>query len=219
MNEMSAVSKGRYYEQVVIQHLRNWYFILSETGGKGDGGIDFRGLWDLSFITQQQQQHHQSNISTSTSISTMTISTSTATTSSTTTASSTCNNNNSIGIKIPIIGQCKYTQTTIGPRYIRELEGTLLREEQTTLGLFVSPAEYSQSTIQHFMYSRFPVGLLRLSVESERPQLTFCRFNKAVNNIWKDFEVGVKKEKSHFGGDKNFGNPIVFYQGVPVLTS
>eukprot|EP00048_Salpingoeca_helianthica_P000719 m.43558 g.43558 ORF g.43558 m.43558 type:complete len:106 (-) comp10793_c0_seq2:656-973(-) len=41
---------------------------------------------------------------------------------------------------IPVIAQCKFTNTACKPAVLRELEGTLLRERAGTLGLIVCAA-------------------------------------------------------------------------------
>lgn len=44
----SFASIGRAYEYHVIKVLEKYHFVLDHQGGRGDGGIDLKGLWNLS---------------------------------------------------------------------------------------------------------------------------------------------------------------------------
>ncbi|EME29443.1 uncharacterized protein Gasu_30870 [Galdieria sulphuraria] len=88
----TAVSKGRAFERTVLLYLSYYGFLLRNTGGAGDGGIDFRGTWKPN-DTQKP---------------------------------------------ITVVGQCKALSERVGVHVIRELEGTLCREEPGCLGVIVS---------------------------------------------------------------------------------
>ncbi|GJD06041.1 hypothetical protein Gasu2_04810 [Galdieria sulphuraria] len=110
----TAVSKGRAFERTVLLYLSYYGFLLRNTGGAGDGGIDFRGTWKPN-DTQKP---------------------------------------------ITVVGQCKALSERVGVHVIRELEGTLCREEPGCLGVIVSEKGFSLVSRRSCYSSKFPMVLV-----------------------------------------------------------
>lgn len=70
-------------------------------------------------------------------------------------------------ILIPILGQCKHHEIKTGPKYIRELEGTLSQYDDQYIGIFVSHSGYTKGAIEHSMSrtSQYPLVLVVLNEE------------------------------------------------------
>ena len=60
----------------------------------------------------------------------------------------------------PVIGQCKITKARVGPKYVRELEGTVSHENAPgLLGLLVSHQGFTAAAIEQFRASSYPLIL------------------------------------------------------------
>ncbi|KND02182.1 uncharacterized protein SPPG_02671 [Spizellomyces punctatus DAOM BR117] len=62
-------------------------------------------------------------------------------------------------LEFPIIVQCKKERTKLGPKYFRELEGTLARESPNTIALLASSEGFSTKAVDLLFASRVPLAL------------------------------------------------------------
>ena len=63
-------------------------------------------------------------------------------------------------VSIPVIGQCKLLKLRIGPKYVRELEGTISHETNpAVLGLFATKLGFTSAAVDQFRASSYPLVL------------------------------------------------------------
>ncbi|XP_068732703.1 uncharacterized protein [Montipora capricornis] len=63
---------------------------------------------------------------------------------------------------VRVIGQCKRFRKRLGPRFVRELEGSLTHEAKNTLGIIVSESGYTKDAYEVFIGSLYPIALATL---------------------------------------------------------
>ncbi|KAL9963803.1 hypothetical protein ACROYT_G027348 [Oculina patagonica] len=68
---------------------------------------------------------------------------------------------------VRVIGQCKRYKRRLGPKHVRELEGTLTHEAKGTLGIIVTECGYSKDAYGVFMGSLYPIALTTLKGYSD----------------------------------------------------
>ena len=80
---------------------------------------------------------------------------------------------------LPVIVQCKADAKSIGPRYVRELEGTLSIESPGTVGILAAHSSFSERSLRTASSSELPMILARV-------QSLECGFNEPVvtSFIW-----------------------------------
>lgn len=147
----SAVHRGRNFEEYTVRVLRHHLSMsLRHVGGKGDGGIDLQGWWWLPSAC-----FNPSAISTT-----------------------------SLGpldrARVRVAAQCKAEEKKVGPNYVRELEGVVLRNSfahppgildtqkaynstaDVMVGLLVSASPFTRASLLHAHSSPVPLMLLHL---------------------------------------------------------
>ncbi|CDO75003.1 hypothetical protein BN946_scf184965.g5 [Trametes cinnabarina] len=154
---MTTVMKGSNFEERSLGVLREHLSMsLRRVGGKGDGGIDLQGWWWLP-------------------VECLSLALS---------SSSILDSCGAMRRRIRVIAQCKAEEKKIGPRYIRELEGTVLRHStnpmrmQTNLppqsgdptwdalvGMFISISPFTKASLLLAYSSPIPLALLHLPEE------------------------------------------------------
>ncbi|TPX33884.1 hypothetical protein SmJEL517_g03333 [Synchytrium microbalum] len=83
---------------------------------------------------------------------------------------------------VNVIIQCKNEASSIGPKSIREFEGTLSKETGLTLGLFVSSRGLTKKSMQAIHASTLPIGFATLILNNSSSQtlLKELQFNHAA---------------------------------------
>ncbi|KAH9896980.1 hypothetical protein C8Q73DRAFT_436493 [Cubamyces lactineus] len=147
---LSRVAKGARFERRSLRLLREHLSMsLRHVGGKGDGGVDLQGWWWLPVECLGQ------------------------------TPTSAATAGTPPRGRLRVIAQCKNEDRKVLPRYIRELEGTVLRYCSSSLlkqtdthpapitrdalvGLFLSTSPFSQTSFLQAYSSPIPLALLHL---------------------------------------------------------
>ncbi len=156
---ISTVLKGFNYEQRSVSILRDHLSMsLRRVGGKGDGGIDLRGWW---WLPSHSLAHMPSQ------------------------DVPTVPEEPSKRTPLRVLGQCKAEGKKIGPRYIREFEGVVLRHSANlaanksgalltshlrsvvVVGLFVSASPFTKASLLEAYSSPIPLALMHLAELSD----------------------------------------------------
>ncbi|KAI8969424.1 hypothetical protein BD414DRAFT_278584 [Trametes punicea] len=158
---VTAVMKGLKFEQRSLCLLRDHLSMsLRRVGGKGDGGIDLQGWW---WLPAECLGH---------------------------VLSSSCNtleSGETSRRRLRVVAQCKAEEKKIGPRYIRELEGTVLRHSSgiaqtgsdiavagitrdALVGMFISISPFTKASLLQAYSSPIPLALLHLPEQSDGHQ-------------------------------------------------
>ncbi|PIL27622.1 hypothetical protein GSI_10774 [Ganoderma sinense ZZ0214-1] len=150
---ISTVLKGVTFEQRSVGILRDHLSMsLRRVGGKGDGGIDLQGWWWLPSHCLAHARSHD-----------------------------VCKSSQEAANRTPlrVLGQCKAEEKKIGPRYIREFEGVVLRHSaylaanesggpltgclrSIVVGLFVSASPFTKASHLEVYSSPIPLALMHL---------------------------------------------------------
>eukprot|EP00055_Hartaetosiga_balthica_P015094 m.86971 g.86971 ORF g.86971 m.86971 type:complete len:179 (+) comp8778_c0_seq1:331-867(+) len=77
-----------------------------------------------------------------------------------------------------IIVQCKKTDKRVGVNVVRELEGTLLREESSTIGIVCSSVGFSKGAKELVVSSKFPLMLWTVAESGSFKSWANPRFHK-----------------------------------------
>ena len=97
------------------------------------------------------------------------------------------------------IVQCKCMNKKLEPKYIRELQGTLVeqffksylgRNERTPIGILCSPLGFSTNTINSAVSSQLPLCLFQISLCGK---LVNCLFNRKAEDIFLDCNLKLVK--------------------------
>ncbi|KAM5531393.1 hypothetical protein V8D89_014917 [Ganoderma adspersum] len=155
---ISTVLKGVTFEQRSVGILRDHLSMsLRRVGGKGDGGIDLQGWW---WLPSHCLAHTRSKDVQRTP------------------------EEASNRTPLRVLGQCKAEEKKIGPRYIREFEGVVLRHSaylatnesggpvtsrlrSVVVGLFVSASPFTKASILEAYSSPIPLALMHLPEPSD----------------------------------------------------
>ncbi|KAI0674465.1 hypothetical protein C8Q78DRAFT_596601 [Trametes maxima] len=147
---MTSVTKGLRFEQRSLRVLREHLSMsLRRVGGKGDGGIDLQGWWWLpAECLGATPPSAESDM-----------------------------NPEALRKRIRVVAQCKAEEKKIGPRYIREFEGTVLRHSAyppsqelapALVGVFLSTSPFTKASLLQAYSSPIPLALFHLP---ETPQM------------------------------------------------
>ncbi|KAI0777303.1 hypothetical protein BD413DRAFT_175489 [Trametes elegans] len=154
---VTTVAKGGRFEQRSQRILREHLSMsLQRVGGRGDGGIDLQGWWWLPPVCLERVD------------------------------TSSGDQSGSLGQarrRLRVVAQCKAEEKKIGPRYIRELEGTVLRHaahppllehgrhvsgaQGALVGLFISISPFTKASVLQAYSSPIPLALLHLPEQVE----------------------------------------------------
>ncbi|KAI9197160.1 uncharacterized protein BJ171DRAFT_522896 [Polychytrium aggregatum] len=122
-------------------------------------------------------------------------------------------------IKLPVIIQCKNEATRLSPKYVRELEGTVLRESEGTLGVLVSSRGFTPLSRQAFHSSPLPMALA-VVVPDDEPALNSLQMNHAAQNLIPDLVISTLTlpavHPSAIDAPKRAG-VVVQYRGVDIF--
>ncbi|TPX48274.1 hypothetical protein SeMB42_g03060 [Synchytrium endobioticum] len=100
---------------------------------------------------------------------------------------------------INVIIQCKNEATCIGPKVIRELEGTLTKETGLTLGLLVTSNGLSRRALDAIQAATLPIGFATID-NIYNPTLVELQFNHvAQRTILSDIVIAPRYVKAENG--------------------
>ncbi|GJQ13746.1 hypothetical protein GpartN1_g5537.t1 [Galdieria partita] len=109
----------------------------------------------------------------------------------------TWNPNNSLN-PIPVVGQCKALSEKVGVQVIRELEGTLCREEPGCLGVLVSEKGFSLVSRRSCYSSKFPIILVGFH-PLLKGKISEFWYNDLVRSVVPNLRIGfsfIKKDSN-----------------------
>ena len=142
---------------------------LNRVGGKGDGGIDLQGWWWLPTRCLGHSGRAPAGLTTQ--------------------------GHEHGRVPVRVLAQCKAEEKRIGPRYIREFEGTILRfsaclpedaalqnppadSPKDIVGVLLSTSPFTQASLLQAYSSPVPIALIHLPEHTQvhvRPEQTTIR--------------------------------------------
>ncbi|KAI9011186.1 hypothetical protein BC832DRAFT_590431 [Gaertneriomyces semiglobifer] len=127
----STVEAGTAFERDASKVLEQYGLLLRQVGGRGDRGIDLRGTWHLPLVGGRMPSGSIALV----------------------------DERRPDVFQWPVIVQCKNERIPIGPKYIRELEGTIAKETVGTIALLASSKGFSHKAVDLLFRSSAPLGL------------------------------------------------------------
>ncbi|KAG0290918.1 hypothetical protein BGZ96_005639 [Linnemannia gamsii] len=91
---------------------------------------------------------------------------------------------------LKVIVQCKKMTSKIGPKYVRELQGSLSFETQPTMAILAVSSEYTKQAMLPYAKSLWPMALVVIDTEAQE-----CRklmWNRAAEKVMHGLQVGTK---------------------------
>ncbi|KAG0255460.1 hypothetical protein DFQ27_006229 [Actinomortierella ambigua] len=94
-----------------------------------------------------------------------------------------------------VIVQCKKSTGKIGPRIVRELQGTLSYESQPTLAILASASDFTKQALVPCLKSLWPMALVVIDTE-----LHECRklmWNQAAEHVMHGLQIGTLRKQNN----------------------
>jgi hypothetical protein len=139
LDRTSTTFAGTYYEYATQALLRRYGFEVDRVGGRGDRGVDLRGVWRIRTATAGGDPAGTDSDS----------------------SSKTENQT-----EVPVIVQCKRLKSKVGPNLIRELEGALAGRGNT-LGVLVGTQGATKGVREAMGRSRVGICWVMLQLVGE----------------------------------------------------
>ncbi|KAF9315741.1 hypothetical protein BG003_002688 [Podila horticola] len=110
---------------------------------------------------------------------------------------------------LKVIVQCKKMVAKIGPKFVRELQGSLSFETQPTMAILAISSEYTKQALLPYAKSIWPMALAVIDTETNE-----CRklmWNRAADKVMHGLHVGTKWIPSKSG--KMESRPVLCFDG------
>ncbi|KAG0245830.1 hypothetical protein BGX31_005932 [Mortierella sp. GBA43] len=110
---------------------------------------------------------------------------------------------------LKVIVQCKTTGSKIGPKYVRELQGSLSYESQPTMAILASSSEFTKQALLPYAKSLWPMALVVIDTETQQ-----CRklmWNRAAEKVMYGVQVGTQWALDGQGGVQS--RPVLCFEG------
>ncbi|KAF9146816.1 hypothetical protein BGX30_007734 [Mortierella sp. GBA39] len=91
---------------------------------------------------------------------------------------------------LKVIVQCKKMASKIGPKYVRELQGSLSFETQPTMAILAVSSEYTKQALLPYAKSLWPMALVVIDTEAQ--EVRKLMWNRAAEKVMHGLQVGTK---------------------------
>lgn len=110
---------------------------------------------------------------------------------------------------LKVIVQCKAMGAKIGPKFVRELQGSLSFETQPTMAILAISSEFTKQALLPYAKSVWPMALVVIDTETNE-----CRklmWNRAADKVMHGLHVGTKWIPGESGSVES--RPVLCYEG------
>ncbi|KAF9028201.1 hypothetical protein BGZ52_012946 [Haplosporangium bisporale] len=110
---------------------------------------------------------------------------------------------------LKVIVQCKSMCAKIGPKFVRELQGSLSFETQPTMAILAISSEFTKQALLPYAKSVWPMALVVIDTETNE-----CRklmWNRAADKVMHGLHVGTKWIPGESGSVES--RPVLCYEG------
>ncbi|GJJ68676.1 nuclear transcription factor Y, gamma [Entomortierella parvispora] len=111
-----------------------------------------------------------------------------------------------------VIVQCKMMQGKIGPKYVRELQGSLSFETQPTLAILAISSEFTRLALLPFAKSLWPMALAVIDTEGHKCKRLM--WNPAAEKVMHGLKIGTRWSEGPEG--KLQCDPVLCFDGKVV---
>ncbi|KAF9951144.1 hypothetical protein BGZ65_006155 [Modicella reniformis] len=91
---------------------------------------------------------------------------------------------------LKVIVQCKTMSSKIGPKFVRELQGSLSYESQPTMAILATSSEFTQQALLPYAKSLWPMALVVIDTKSQE-----CRklmWNRAAEKVMHGVQLSTR---------------------------
>ncbi|EPX74948.1 uncharacterized protein SOCG_02427 [Schizosaccharomyces octosporus yFS286] len=96
-------------------------------------------------------------------------------------------NNNNAETKVAV--SCKSNKSAIGPRYVRELEGSLSWYPSNTLGILACLSNFTSASLKAIQVSERPLAICRIYIDNHSSYMFQFAWNSAASLMLKEISV------------------------------
>ncbi|KAF9403078.1 hypothetical protein BGX21_007236 [Mortierella sp. AD011] len=113
---------------------------------------------------------------------------------------------------LKVIVQCKWSNSKIGPKYVRELQGSLSYETQPTMAILAISSDFTRLALSPYASSLWPMALV--VIDAEKQQCSKLMWNRAAERVMHGVQLGTRWSCNTDG--KLESQPVLCFDGVPI---
>ncbi|KAF9183000.1 hypothetical protein BGZ50_004491 [Haplosporangium sp. Z 11] len=110
---------------------------------------------------------------------------------------------------LKVIVQCKTMNSKIGPKFVRELQGSLSYESQPTMAILAVSSEFTKKALLPYAKSLWPMALVVIDIKTHE-----CRklmWNRAAEKVMHGLQIGTEWSTGENGQLER--QPVLFFDG------
>ncbi|KAF9570732.1 hypothetical protein EC968_001463 [Mortierella alpina] len=110
---------------------------------------------------------------------------------------------------LKVIVQCKRMNSKIGPKFVRELQGSLSYESQPTMAILAVSSEFTKQALLPYAKSLWPMALVVIDTKTNE-----CRklmWNRAAEKVMHGVQIGTRWMSGE--GEQMESRPVLCFQG------
>ncbi|KAG0346102.1 hypothetical protein BG004_002435 [Podila humilis] len=112
---------------------------------------------------------------------------------------------------LKVIVQCKVLRGKVGPKFVRELQGSLSFETQPTMAILAVSSDFTKHALLPYAKSIWPMALV--VIDAENHQCRKLMWNRAADKVMHGLHVGTKWIKGENGMESW---PVLCFEGKPL---
>ncbi|KAF9897453.1 hypothetical protein BX616_005569 [Lobosporangium transversale] len=115
---------------------------------------------------------------------------------------------------LKVIVQCKMVSSKVGPKFVRELQGTLSYETQPTMAILAVSTDFTRQALLPYAKSLWPMGLV--VIDTEKMECLKLMWNRAAEKVMHGVQVGtrwVANDSKGQGENEWVSRPVLCFEG------
>ncbi|KAG0041543.1 hypothetical protein BGZ83_001666 [Gryganskiella cystojenkinii] len=110
---------------------------------------------------------------------------------------------------LKVIVQCKRMNSNIGPKFVRELQGSLSYESQPTMALLAVSTNFTKQALKPYAKSLWPMCLV--VIDTEKKECKELMWNRAAEKVMHGLQIGTAQSICERGKLRN--RPVLCFNG------
>ncbi|KAG0323060.1 hypothetical protein BGZ99_002954 [Dissophora globulifera] len=110
---------------------------------------------------------------------------------------------------LKVIVQCKMSSTKIGPKFVRELQGSLSYETQPTMAILAISSDFTKRALLPYAKSLWPMALV--VIDAEKNECRKIMWNQAAEKVMHGVQIGTQWISDDDGGVES--RPVLCFNG------
>ncbi|KAF9357036.1 hypothetical protein BGX26_004332 [Mortierella sp. AD094] len=113
---------------------------------------------------------------------------------------------------LKVIVQCKWSNAKIGPKYVRELQGSLSYETQPTMAILAISSDFTRLALLPYAKSLWPMALVVIDAKNQR--CSKLMWNRAAEKVMHGIQIGTRWNRRADGELESL--PVLCFDGMPI---